>query len=124
MTAEEVLVVGGSNIIPFADDRMPAVLSTPSLVGYLEIAARKALAPCLDPSERSVGAYIDVEHLAPSPEGMTVTCKARIISVNGPLVTFQIEASDEREMICRGLHKRRVIDVDRFARRVARKKKP
>jgi len=123
MSAEEHVVVGPSNIIAFADERMPAILSTPALVGYLEIAARKALAPCLDDNERSVGAYIDVEHLAPVPEGMTVTCRARIIRVDGPLVTFQIIAHDVKELVSRGLHKRRVIDVDRFARRVARKKK-
>ncbi len=122
MSAEETLVVGPSNRIVFADDRMPAVLSTPWLVAHLEYAARAALAPCLDENERSVGTYVEVEHLAPVPEGMTVTCRARVILANGPVVTFQVEARDGIELVARGLHRRRVIDVDRFARRVARKK--
>ena len=58
----------------------------------------------------------------PVPEGFTVVCRARVIHVDGPVVTFQVEAHDGTEPVARGLHRRRVIDVDRFARRVARKR--
>jgi predicted thioesterase len=37
-------------------------------------------------------------------------------------VTFQIEAHDGFEPIARGIHRRRVIDVDRFTRRIERKR--
>ena len=120
--AEERIVVGPGNTIVFADDRMPAVLSTPAMIAHLEYAARHALAPCLAENERSVGTFLEVEHLAPVPEGFTVVCRARVIHVDGPSVTFQVEAHDSTEVVARGLHRRRVIDVDRFARRVARKK--
>jgi fluoroacetyl-CoA thioesterase len=122
MSAEERLVVDESNRIAFADARMPAVLATPWLVAHLEYAARRALEPCLDDNERSVGTFIEVEHLAPIPEGFTVSCRARIIRADGPVVTFQVEAHDGTEAVARGLHRRRIIDVDRFARRVDRKK--
>ncbi len=122
MTAEERIVVGPSNIIVFADARMPAVLSTPWLIAHLEYAARNAIAPCLDEHERSVGTYLDVEHLAPVPEGFHVVCRARVIHAEGTVVTFQVEAHDGVEVVSRGLHKRRVIDVDRFARRLQRKR--
>jgi predicted thioesterase len=68
-----------------------------------------------------VGSFIVVEHLAPTPHGFTVTCRARVIHVDGAVVTFQVEAHDGIEPIARGIHRRRVIDVDRFARRVERK---
>jgi fluoroacetyl-CoA thioesterase len=122
MSAEETITAGPGNTIVFADARMPAVLSTPSLIAHLEYAARHALEPCLAENERSVGQFIEVEHLAPVPEGFTVTCKARIIHVDGPVVTFQIDAHDGVEVVAKGLHRRRVIDVDRFRRRVERKK--
>lgn len=121
MTGEERITVGPENRITFADARMPAVLATPWLVAHLEYAARGAIASCLDEHERSVGTYVEVEHLAPVPEGFTVVCKARVIRVDGPVVTFQVEAHDGTETVARGLHRRRVIDVDRFARRLARK---
>ena len=122
MSGEERVTVGPDNRISFADARMPAVLATPWLVAHLEYAARGAIAPCLDENERSVGTYVEVEHLAPVPEGFTVVCRARVIHVDGPVVTFQVEAHDGTETVARGLHRRRVINVDRFARRVARKR--
>jgi fluoroacetyl-CoA thioesterase len=122
MAGEHKVAVGIDNRISFADGRMPAVLATPRLVGYLEFAARDAIAPCLDEAERSVGVMIEVEHLAPSPEGFHITCRARVIHVAGPVVTFQVEAHDDLEPIARGIHRRRVIDVDRFARRVEEKR--
>src|SRR5947199_4693500 len=122
MSGEERLTVGEANRVTFADDRMPAVLSTPWLIAHLEYAARNAIAPCLSEDERSVGTFLEVEHLAPVPEGLTVICRARVITSDGPVVTFQVEARDGLELVARGLHRRRVIDVDRFARRVARKR--
>jgi predicted thioesterase len=121
LTGEQVIVVGPDNRIGFADRRMPSVLATPWLIAYLEYAARDAIAPCLEEHERSVGTFIEVEHLAPAQEGFEVTCRARVIHVDGPIVTFQVEAHDHVEPIARGIHRRRVIDVERFARRVERK---
>jgi predicted thioesterase len=80
-----MIVVGPENRISFADTRMPAVLATPWLIAHLEYAARDALARCLEDHERSVGTFVEVEHLAPTPEGCTVTCRARVIHVNGPV---------------------------------------
>ncbi len=121
MTGEERIVVGPSNRISFADARMPSVLATPWLIAHLEYAARNAIAGCLEENERSVGTFVEVEHLAPVPDGFSVACRARVIHVDGAVVTFQVDAHDGTETIARGIHKRRVIDVDRFARRVAKK---
>ena len=76
LTGELSVTVGPDNRISFADERMPAVLATPWLVAYLEYAARDAIAPLLDANERSVGTFIEVEHLGPAPEGFTVKCRA------------------------------------------------
>ncbi len=122
MSGEERVIVGPSNRISLADDRMPAVLATPWLVAHLEYAARHAIDPCLEAHERSVGTFVEVEHLGPVPEGFTVVCKSRVIRVDGDSVTFQVEAHDGLETVARGLHSRRIIDAHRFARRVARKK--
>jgi predicted thioesterase len=122
LSGELEITVGPDNRISFADDSMPAVLATPWLVGYLESTARDAIAPCLHANERSVGTFIELEHLAPAPEGFSVTCRARVIHVDGPIVTFQIEAHDGVEPIARGIHRRAVIDVERFARRVKKKR--
>ena len=122
-THELRFVVGPEHIIDFANDGMPAVLATPRLIGMLERTAREALVPFLEPNERTVGVEIDLRHLAPSPLGANVTCLARIISSDGPFVTYHLEARDDQELIARGLHKRAVIRVESFARRVNAKRR-
>ena len=120
-TSELRFTVEPRHAIDFADGGMPAVLSTPNLVGRLERTAREAMAPSLDDNERSVGMEIEIRHLAPTPVGAGVTCMARIIHAEGTQVTFQVEARDEQELIARGVHKRQIVRVDRFAQRVSRK---
>ena|SRR5688572_18438282 len=114
-------VVAQEHAIDFASAGMPAVLSTPRLVGLIERTARESLYPSLDENERTVGVEIEVRHLAPTPLGMRVTITTRVIHTEGKLVDFQFEVRDEHEMIARGLHKRAVITVESFARRVAKK---
>lgn len=113
--------VEAAQLIDFAGDDMPAVLSTPWLIKWLENTAREALRPMLEQGEASVGMEVDIRHLAPTPLGATVQCTARVISAEGSTVTFQVEASDEEELIARGVHKRAVISKARFFQRVARK---
>ena len=120
-TGETTFVVEEKHCIEFATDGMPAVLSTPNLVGILERTARQAIVSFLDVDERSVGVELDLRHLAPSPLGSRVTATARVISTTGRFVEFQIEARDEQEIIIRGVHRRAVIRMDAFAKRVKSK---
>ena len=89
---------------------------------FLEHSAREAVLPLLNEGERTVSMHGDVQHLAATPLGEQVTCRARVIHSEGSVITFQMEALDEHELIARGLHKMSVIDVERISRRVERKK--
>ena len=122
-TGELRFTVEHEHVIDFARDGMPAVLSTPRLIALIERTARETLYPFLESSERTVGMEIDIRHLAPTPLGAKVTCTARVIATEGSSVTFHVEARDEQELVLRGIHKREVIRVESFARRVARKTK-
>ena len=114
-------VVEQKHCIDFATDGMPTILSTPNLIGLLERTARQTLAPFLESDERSVGTEVEVRHLAATPLGQTVICTAKVISTDGRQIGFQIEARDQHEVIAKGLHKRAVIQVESFAKRVQRK---
>jgi len=118
---ETTFVVEAKHCIEFATDGMPAVLSTPNLVGILERTARQAIAPFLEADERSVGVELDLRHLAPSPLGAQVAATAKVIGASGRFVDFQIEARDEHELIVRGVHKRAVVRVESFTKRVQAK---
>jgi fluoroacetyl-CoA thioesterase len=120
-TGELQFLVEQKHVIDFATDGMPAVLSTPNLIGLLERTARQALQPFLEPDERTVGIEIELRHFAATPLGEQVTCTTRVVYVEGTRIAFQIEARDRRELIARGLHKRAVIRVQSFAAQIERR---
>ncbi len=103
----------GSGLVP--------VFSTPALVGLLEGAAVQALAGQLAAGQTTVGARIDVQHLAATPVGMTVRAQATLKSVDGRKLVFHVEAWDEVEKIGEAQHIRYIIDEARFMQSVARK---
>jgi len=121
-TANEVtFAVEAQHTIEFAGDGMPAVLSTPTLIQILERTARQSLLPYLDEGERSVGIEIEIRHLAPAPVGATVTCATRIVRADGREIIFHVEARDTQEVLARGAHRRAIIRVESFAKRVKAK---
>ncbi len=120
---EMSFTVDPSHTIKFGELGMPQVLSTPTLIWYLEHSAREALLPLFETGEACVGVHIDIQHLAATPLGHKVQCRAKVIHVEGRIVTFQVKAHDEQELIARGTHKRAVVDVQRFAKSLARKQK-
>lgn len=118
---EERFVVSEQHLIDFAHDGMPQILCTPWLIWFLEHAARNAMLPLLEPGESTVGVVVNVEHMAATPLGKQVVCRARVIYTDGPLISFQFEAHDEHEQIARGMHKLRVIEAARLAKKVQSK---
>ena len=120
-TGELAIPTDMKHAVAFAGDGMPAVVSTPHIIQFLERTARHALAPHLEADERSVGIELDIRHLAPTPVGQTIHCTARVMAVDGSKISFQIEARDQHEVIVRGLHKRAVIRTESFTKRVKEK---
>lgn len=114
-------IVEPKHAIDFADQQMPAVLSTPWLIWFLEHAAREAVLPFLRPDESTVGVEVEVQHLAPTPLGQSVQCEARVVRINGRELWFQLQARDPSERIATGFHKLRVIQKQRFAAHVSKK---
>jgi predicted thioesterase len=115
--------VEAAHTISFGTAGPPSVLSTPWLIWFLEHAALDAALPFLEPGEITVGTSVEVEHLAPTPLGAQVTCIARVVHSEGPVISFQLEADDGHETIARGFHKRRAVKVDRYAARVMKKQR-
>jgi predicted thioesterase len=97
-----------------AGNRGVDVLSTPMLLQLIEEAATACLGPMLGPNDVSLGAHVDLTHLAPTPVGFIVRTEVEVIGVNGRRVTFAVAAFDEREKIAEGTHERYVVDRSRF----------
>ena len=99
------------------------VYATPMLIRDLEIACRNLLLRHLDAGEDSVGTRVEVDHLAPTLIGMPVTLSVAVTEVMGRAVTFEVQARDSIEPICRGRHSRFVIDLETTEQRLAAKAK-
>jgi predicted thioesterase len=97
------------------------VFATPSMVLLIEEVCRKMVEPHLAPGESTVGISLKVRHLAPTPMGQTVRCRAEVVAVEGVVITFRAEVWDPAEKIGEAEHKRAVIDVERFLHRVEAK---
>jgi len=115
---EENLLVTGEVAINFLGLEEARVLSTPHLIGFLEMTARNLIKEHLAPGLDSVGTHVDVKHLAATPIGMHVRLRAEVIGVDDRRVTCAVEAWDEREKVGEGTHERFIIDVVRFAAQV------
>jgi fluoroacetyl-CoA thioesterase len=105
----------------FKDAMLPPVLATPVMIMMMENAALNAIKPYLEAGQSAVGTRVDVEHLAATPVGRTVTAEAIVTKVDGRRIEFQIEASDGTEKIGTGTHARMVIDLAKFSERLALK---
>ena len=97
------------------------VLGTPYLISQLEFTARNSVLPFLEKGFDTVGARVDVRHLAATPLGMEVTFQSELIEVEDRRLRFRVQAFDEKEMISEGTHERGIINVERFAARVQAK---
>ena len=90
------------------------VLATPELVRLMEQAAVTALVDRLLLGATTVGAVINVQHLAPTPVGLGVEVTATLTGVEGRRLTFDIVARDDVEEIGRATHERVVVDEEKF----------
>ncbi|WP_409268931.1 thioesterase family protein [Massilia sp. BHUDP2] len=101
---------------------MPDVLATGYLVGMMELACLHGMMPYVDwPHEQSLGTMVNFRHLAPTPPGMRLRIEGEVLEVEGRRVRFRVDAWDEVEKVCEGIHERHLIDPARFRDKLARK---
>lgn len=118
---ETVKTVVLEDAIHFLGSAAPPALSTPAMIMNLEITARDAVLPHLEPGQDTVGTVVNVSHLAATPLGMKVTYRAVLQEIDRRRLTFSVEAYDEKDKIAEGTHQRFIIDVARYAERLKAK---
>ena len=96
------------------DSRLPAVLSTPHMIGLMEIAAAQAIMAELPPGAISVGTRIEVDHLKAIPAGATVRATARLVRHDGRFLVFDVEARSGDHVIGRGRVFRAIVEYQKF----------
>jgi len=93
---------------------LPAVLSTPHMIGWMEAAGFEALLPFCEDDEVSVGTAINIVHRAPTGIGATVKCEAILHSISGRFLTFRVSAHNGSEVIGYGTIGRAIVSKSKF----------
>jgi len=111
VTTADTAIAMGSGDLP--------VLATPRLLAWLEAATCTTVSGLLGPSDSSVGTRVEVEHLAASAVGSTVTTTAELAHVDGRLLRFTVSAQDEHDrLLATGTITRVIVDRARFLGRL------
>jgi fluoroacetyl-CoA thioesterase len=110
-------VVAKKDLAGTMEPTLPPVLATCMMSLAMELAAMDAISPYLHAGEMSVGAVVNVSHLAATPEGWKVRAEAEVTKSDGRRIEFNVRAFDEKETIGNGTHSRAVIDRGNFDQR-------
>jgi fluoroacetyl-CoA thioesterase len=118
MTGRKEVVVTNDLTVGAHVEGMPYVYGTPFMIMAMEIASGAAIAAHLPPGWVSVGSEVNIRHLAPTPVGRTVVATARVIETEGRSVLFAVEAHDGERKIGDGTHRRGIVNLESFAKRI------
>lgn len=121
LRGDKEILVGDEHLATRHASGMAAVFSTPTMVALMEGTAADSVLPLLPAGSTTVGARVDIRHLAATPPGMKVRIHSELVAVEERNLTFRVWAEDEHEPIGEGMHYRVVVDRARFEARIARK---
>ena len=112
---EESYVVKNENSAENMGSGDLAVLSTPSLVAFMENAAKNYLNKFLPEEMGSVGSNINIDHIAPTLIGNSITVRGKITEIiKEKIIKFSIEAYEEDKKIGNAEHTRVIINNTKF----------
>jgi fluoroacetyl-CoA thioesterase len=96
------------------DPRLPPVLSTPAMIGMMEVAAALAVQSELPAGAITVGTRIEVDHLKAVSEGTMVTTMARLLEHRGRFMVFAVDARAGDLIIGCGRVFRAIVELASF----------
>lgn len=100
--------------LAYFDPNLPAVFSTPAMIGMMEMACSQAIRAALPEGAMPVGVRIEVEHLRAVPAGTTVTAFSKLVEIDGRRLIFEVEARSGAHVIGRGRIFHKVVEHSRF----------
>lgn len=95
------------------------VFATPAMVALMENAAMNAVAGSLSAGQTTVGTAMSVSHIKATAVGDSVSATAVLMAIDGRELTFEVSACDSGGKIGEGIHKRFIVDRERFLSKAA-----
>lgn len=110
---ESVLVDESKTAAAYGSGDMD-VYATPAMIALMEQTCMKLAAQKIPATHSTVGTSVDIKHIKATPLKQHVRCKARLEKVDGPKLTFSLEAFDDDDKIGFGTHKRFAVEKASF----------
>jgi len=126
LEGEVKLVVAKEHTAQHLGSGSVEVLATPQMVLLMEQASVAAVDHLLPGGCRTVGASLNIRHLAPTPLGWETIATAKLMEVQGRRLNFRVEVYERPpnrpearpKLVGDGTHQRAIINVRSFSKGV------
>ena len=122
LTGKSEMIVREEDLVSHLGGVAMDVLSTPRLIQLLEEAAIEAIKEFVPPDQLSLGTWVKIKHLSPTPLGMRVVAHALLHGVEKGRLIFIVNAYDEKEKVAEGEHERILVSKERFLQKLEKKR--
>jgi predicted thioesterase len=118
--AVELIVTDADTASAVGSGDVP-VLATPRVVALVEAATVAAVGPHLNPESTTVGTRVELDHHAPTLVGATVVAEARLSTVEGRKLSFEVVLREGTAVTAQGRVDRVIVDRERFLAKASAK---
>lgn len=87
------------------------VLSSPAMIGHMEITCRHSVAPCLEDGETTVGIEFNIRHKASADVGEKVKFDTELLEIHGKRLVFSVKCYTDEKVIGEGTHQRYIVKL-------------
>ena len=94
------------------------VLSTPSMILFMEMTALKCVEKYLPSGYTTVGTAVNIKHLNPAPVNDRIVVETRVANVEGRKIVFEVKAIWRNLVIGEGIHERYIVNREKFLNKV------
>lgn len=96
------------------------VLSTPSMILFMEETCRILADENLPQNLTTVGTHVNVYHVKAAPVGAEIEVKATLLNVDERKLTYWVEVLWGDKLIGYGIHERFIVDKEKFLNKLKR----
>lgn len=120
LTCIEEYVVKEEHVAKHVGSGDIGVLSTPSMIAFMERTSMKCVQQYLPQNYTTVGTLVNVRHLNPAPLGGIIKVESKLIAQDGRRLLFQVKAFYKNVLIGEGQHERFIVHREKFAEKLRR----
>lgn len=106
----EEMVVKKENTAEKFGNKGVDVLSSPDMIGFMEVTCRKSLQDYYENGETTVGIAFDIKHLASAGLGSVIKYDSELVEIHNKRLVFKVKAYTDEKTIGAGIHQRYIKD--------------